>query len=176
VLHIDLTTQAVMVEGDGRFEHLLTVRTLQTEGSASRVARYIDEHRQQDITETARARQGTNVMREYDIDEPGFYLLTSGRRELQQNRTFHISVQFVDNETLQISVLPSSFPCTWIVNDDLHNFQNNETYTFHVRITSQGVPQAEGEILRIESDLEGVTFERSTAWSRILEDDDPDSV
>ncbi len=125
MIRIDLTTTAVTVEGDGCFDHFITVRTLQTAGSASRVARFMEnvpEGASREIEETARSRQGSNVMREYDLDEPGVYSLTSGRREMQQNRTFYIRMEFVDNETMQVTVLPGSFPLVqWIVEDDLHD-------------------------------------------------------
>lgn len=180
MIRIDLTTHAVIVEGDGNFDHFITVRTLQTAGSASRVDRYLENEPRgasREVTETARSRSGRNVMREYDIDEPGVYALTSGRREMEQNRTFYIRMEFIDNETMQVTVLPPSFArVQWIVEDDLHDYQNNETFSFRVRISHAGVAQAEGEVTRIESDVTGIKFERPTAWERLLDDDDSDSV
>lgn len=191
MIRLDLTGHAVTVEGDGNVNHFICVRSLQTAGSASRVARYIDEWigtsgdeaarsrngRQDEIVETVRSRSASgDVLREYDIDEPGVYSLTSGRRELQQNRTFYIRVEFTNDE-MTVTILPgSAAPCQWIVEDDLHNYVRDETYGFSVRFRLQDAPQGDGQVTRIESDKTGVKFERTTAWERLLEDDNPDSV
>lgn len=185
MIRIDLTTSTVTVEGDGDLDHLISVRTLQTEGSSSIVSHYLDEQpldsmpqgRTEPLPETARARQGRNVMSEYDIDSPGIYSLTSGRREMNQNRTFYVRVEFLNNEEMQVTVLPGSFaPVLWVVEEDLHNYARGERFGFTVRVTSHGLAVADGEITRIESDQTGVKYERTTAWERLLEDDDPDSV
>jgi len=181
MIHLDLTSHAVTAEGDGDVDHLITVRTLQTDGSASMVARYRHSDdapvgATEDIEETVRSRAGRHVMREYDIDQPGVYVLVSGRREMEQNRAFYIRVSFDDVETLRIVVLPGSFACPWIVEDELHHYERDETFQFSVRVTHSGVAVADGEVLRIESDKSGVKFARTTAWERILEDDDPNSV
>jgi len=194
MIQIDLQQIAVAVEGNGDLDHLITVRTLQTEGSSSRIVRYPDATieavnggvldvtsvhrlgREVEIEETIRSREGTNVSREYDVDLPGIYAMTSGRRELHQNRTFFLAIEFLNNEEMQVTVLPGSFPCQWIVNDDLHNVGMGETYRFAVQVTQHGMATGEGQVTRIQSDQTGVKFARSTAWERLLEDEDGDSV
>ena len=175
MIRLDLTTHAVTAEGDGDPEHLITIRTLETEGSSSRVERH-DARGPQVIGEIVRTRQGRNVMREYDLDEPGEYMLTSGRREMQQNRSFYIRLELISPEFMRIYVLPNSFTCPWVIEDNLHDHRNGETWFFDVRTTIAGVGTSEGEIHRIESDQDGVQFKRTTAWTRLLEDDSPDSV
>jgi hypothetical protein len=200
MIRLDLTGHAVTAEGDGDLDHFITVRTLQTavtaegdgdldhvrtlqtEGSASRVARYLEPNltrwdagrlgRSVVIEETARSRSGTSVMREYDIDEAGVYSLTSGRRGLEQNRTFYVNVTFPDRETMQITVLPGSAVCPWAFDvGDLHNYRNDETFSFQVRVTHAGVGLADGEVTRVESSVAGVKFDRKNAWERLLDDD-----
>jgi 2-polyprenyl-6-methoxyphenol hydroxylase-like FAD-dependent oxidoreductase len=176
---IDLTSYAVTVEGDGDVDHLITVRTLQTDGSSSAVWRYREDEpvgATDGIEETVRSRAGRHVMREYDIDRYGVYALVSGRREMEQNRAFYIRVTFDDVETMRIAVLPGSSACSWVVEDELHHYERGETLQFSVRVSRSGVAVADGELTRIESDRSGVKYERSTAWDRILEDDDVDSV
>lgn len=184
---LDLTTAAITVEPDGDVDHLVSVRTLQTADSTSRVAYYglertrVSEHTpaDQELEESVRSRQGTNVMREYDIDQPGVYALTSGAREVtnRHSRTFYIRVEFIDTEIMQISVLPGSFArIQWVFDDDLHTYEPGETFAFQVRVTHAGVATADGEITRIESDRTGVKYERATAWERLMADDDPNSV
>jgi hypothetical protein len=178
MIRIDLTTLAVTVEGDGSLDSIVTVRTLQTPGSSSRVARWDEEAGliQTPLDEIARSRQGQNLLLEYDIDQAGVYTLTSGRRELQQNRTFFVRVAFPNREAMTITVLPGSAECPWVVEDELHNYTSGETFQFFVRVAAHGVPVADGEITRMESDKTGVKFERATAWERLMEDDDTDSV
>jgi hypothetical protein len=183
MIRLDLSTSAVSVESDGQVEPFITVRTLQTEGSASHVARRREPASPanptpstDELTHTIASRQGANVLREYDINEPGEYELTSGRRELQQNRSFNIRVEFVDNATMQISVLPGSFPCPWVVDDLLHHYRGTETFTFQVRIQGGEIGVETGDVTRIEDDEKGVKYARTTAWERILQDDDPTSV
>jgi hypothetical protein len=176
MIRLDLTTSAVTAESDGLTEPFITVRTLQTTGSASRVARLREWEAAPSglgevIEETIRSRQGMNVLREYDINSPGVFVLTSGRREVNQNRTFYVRVEFTDNETMQISVLPGSALCPWVVDDTVHQYRGTETLTFNVRVTSVGVGLEEGDITRIEDDELGVKYNRATAWERILQDD-----
>ncbi len=188
---LDLSTSAVTVEADGDHDRLLTVRTLQTEGSSSRVARWVDQvngvevtaasdlpmGRQEEIEESVRSRSGSNVLREYDITEPGVYAMTSGRRELQQNRTFYVRLAFHSREFIDVTILPGSFaPVSWVLDEGVHNYREGETLSFRIRVTNAGVGLEEAEIARITSDRSGTTFERTTAWDRVLKDDEPDSV
>jgi hypothetical protein len=173
MIRLDLSTSAVTAESDGLPEPFITVRTLQTTGSSSRVARrrQLGPGVTDEIGHSIQSRQGANVLREYDLNQPGEYELTSGRRELNQNRTFFVRVEFVDNETLRIGVLPGSFPCPWVVDNTVHHYRGSEILTFDVRVTSVGVGVVEGDITRIEDDETGVKFNRATAWERILQDD-----
>jgi hypothetical protein len=177
---LDLTTHAVTVEGDGNLDTLVTVRTLETEGSVSRVARFVDGVRTGRTTaleETARARQGSNVMREYDIVDHGVYVLSSGRRDATQCRTFYVALDFPNVELMQMVVLPGSFPeVPWVVGEDLHQYRQDETFAFSVRVTLNGVALADGEITHMSSDQTGVKYERTTAWERLLDDEDPNPV
>lgn len=173
MIRIDLTTSAISVESDGQVQPFVSVRTMQTAGSSSRVARR-REHGSpvtDSVEHSIQSRQGMNVLREYDINEPGEYELTSGRREMEQNRTFFVRIEFIDNEQMQVSVLPGSFPCPWVVDDILHHYRGTETFTFRVRVTAGGVGVEAGDVTRIEDDQEGVKFNRATAWERILQDD-----
>jgi hypothetical protein len=192
MIHIDFQQIAVAVEGDGNVDHLITVRTLQTDGAASRVVRFPDANpsafertdasvlsllgREVAIEETIRSRQGANVSREYDLDLPGIYCMMSGRRGSTQHRTFFLMVEFLNNEEMQITVLPASSPSQWIINDDLHTIGHGETYSFAVRVTQHGMATGEGEVTRIASGQAGVKFARTTAWERLMDDDDADSV
>lgn len=180
MIHLDLTTSAVSVEGDKPEGPLATVRTIQNPWSNSRVAQATPTgHRE--ITESIRSRSGGQVLREYDIDEPGTYLMTSGRREEngsrdgEGSRNFEIRIERIDPEVLRVVVLPSSSACSWVVGEQVHHHHPAETFTFDVRVRHVG-EQVEGSLARMESDQAGVTFNRTTAWERLLEDDNPDSV
>jgi hypothetical protein len=174
MIRIDLTTSAVTVEGDGSVDHLITVRTLRRHASRVELRRH--GHAVRVLDESIRTRNGSHVLREYDLDEPGNYTLTSGRRELSQNRTFEITVSLLNTEIMRVDVLPSSFECAWVVEDQVHQHRHGDHFQFDVRITTNGVAQAEGEIARMESFNGGVRFERATAWARLMKDDDADSV
>jgi hypothetical protein len=177
MIRIDFTTSSVTVEGDGHSEHLVSARTLDTPGAVGGVFRGEDADGTV-MTEAVRCRTGTYLVQEFDLDEPGAYFILSGRRDRpeQPYRSFGIRVDQPQEDTIRISVGPTgNAAVAWVIEDVLHHHMPNTRFVFDVRISTLGIAQERPDITRLEADQGSATipeFRRSTAWERLLEDDD----
>jgi ssDNA-binding Zn-finger/Zn-ribbon topoisomerase 1 len=162
MIRLDLTTPTVTVEGDGAEEHFFTVRAMQRGDIPASVRRFVPDV--QFLEEAVRTRSGDQVLCEYDITESGVYELRSACIGSLEQRYVELGVEFLDKDSLQLTVLPNSSICSYIVEDTIHYFIRGNTLRFELTV--------EGRCFHTESEKEDVKKHRATAWERILADDD----
>jgi hypothetical protein len=160
MIHIDFSQDIVQVEPDGDTNQHVRIETLETPHSISQIRTASNRF----IEETVRARTaGGRVSREYDITRVGdLYFVTSGMRDTTYSRTFAISIGDVGEDGSTTMVVQSGPRSQWIVEDQLVQYDGREPLTItvnqHALTSVQNGPVQE--------------FHRSTAWERLLGDDD----
>lgn len=159
MIHIDVSQRIVQVEPDGNAALHVRIETLETLHSISQLRTVNNSV----IEETVRARTaGGRVSREYDITASGVYFVTSGMRDTTYSRTFEIRIEDVGTDGTMTMVVQSGPRSQWIVEDQLVQYDGREPLTIvvnqHALTSVQNGPVQE--------------FNRSTAWERLLGDDD----
>lgn len=159
MIHIDFSQDIVQVEPDGKPEQHVRIETMETPHSVSQI-RTVNNAL---IEETVRARTaGGRVSREYDLTSSGVYYVTSGMRDTTYSRTFAIVIYDVSADGSTTMVVQSGPRSRWIVEDQLVQYDGREPLTIvvnqHALTSVQNGPVQE--------------FHRSTAWERLLGDDD----